>query len=93
MSRLLRFECLICHRETCKKDQSRHIKSSYHLTFTEDKYEQRRLTENKKRMEKYHSTTKEKECEKHDCSCGGRYTTANKSNHEKTEKHQKSLDI
>lgn len=44
------------------------------------------------RVEHYHDN-KEILCEKHCCECGGKYTFANKAQHEKTMKHQKFINI
>lgn len=35
----------------------------------------------------------EKKCAKFECACGGRYTATNKAQHEKSNKHIKSLEI
>ena len=87
MSSFLRYCCVKCKTEYRAKDYNRHIKSSYHITYTDDKKEQQRLEKNKKRMERYYAN-KDNECKKHNCLCGGKYTYVNKSTHEKTKKHQ-----
>ena len=49
----------------------------------------------KEYKKQYHEKNKDiihaKKNEKHDCICGGKYTTAYKAQHEKTKKHQEYL--
>lgn len=40
---------------------------------------------------KYNEINRDKLTEKFECDCGGKYTCANKSTHEKTKKHQKFI--
>jgi hypothetical protein len=40
------------------------------------------------RQRQYNRDNKEELKRKHNCQCGGKYTKANKSIHEKTQKHQ-----
>ena len=42
-------------------------------------------------LKQYREKNKDKLKEKHDCICGGKYTTACKAQHEKTKKHQEYL--
>jgi len=90
MSKYLRYCCIKCHKEYTNKEYNRHIKSSYHLTYTEYKKEKQRLHANNKRKE-YYINNKEKECKKYNCECGGKYTYANKFSHENTLKHQEYI--
>lgn len=41
----------------------------------------------KEQQNQYNQVNKEKRNQKHDCECGGKFTYANKSNHDKTKKH------
>ena len=87
MSKYLRYCCTECKKEYTNKEYQRHIISSYHLTYTDDKKEQQKLHKQMHRRQ-YYIENKENECKKYDCECGGSYTYANKSKHEKTKKHQ-----
>lgn len=46
----------------------------------------------KAKTKQYRQANAEKIKQKHDCPCGGKYTTVNKSIHFKTKKHQKYLE-
>jgi len=43
-------------------------------------------------MEKYREDNKQRINEKNTCTCGGRYTTVNKTRHEKSKKHQNYIN-
>lgn len=46
----------------------------------------------KERTKQYRQDNADKIKQKHDCPCGGKYTTSGKSTHLKTKKHQKYLE-
>ena len=74
-----------CRKEYVKKDPERW--REYHKKWNEDNREKeqqrhkKRWEENKEEIKKVRNT-------KHDCECGGKYTTTHKSNHFKSKKHQ-----
>ena len=74
------------------------LKSKEHYEANKDKYaksgkEYREA--NKEHISEYHKiyyiANEAKKKEKHECVCGGKYTTASKTIHDKTKKHQKFL--
>tara|TARA_R110000868_G_C10627026_1_gene742839 strand:+ start:168 stop:722 length:555 start_codon:yes stop_codon:yes gene_type:complete len=66
----------------------------YNKQYRQDNKEQfkERLKEyyvvNKERFKQYRQDNKELSQEKHNCECGGKYTTEHKSHHLKSEKHK-----
>ena len=87
MNQFTEYCCYDCHKPYLHKHYQRHIRSSYHLTYTSDKLEKQRFHKSEKRKE-YYITNKEKDCKKYECKCGGKYTHANKTNHINTILHK-----
>jgi hypothetical protein len=83
----MRVKCIKCGKEYRKKDFQRHSRSSYHLTFTDDKIE-KQIDHEKDWRKKYYEKNKEKYLDKHDCECGGKCLWGLKARHLKTEKHK-----
>ena len=83
----MRVKCIKCEKEYRKKDFQRHTRSSYHLTFTDDKIE-KQIEHAKDWRKKYYEENREILLQKHNCECSGKYTSINKKIHEQTKRHQ-----
>jgi len=55
------------------------------------KYYQDNKDDKKEYTRKYQQDNKERINEKHNCNCGGKYSTISKSQHERTKRHQKYI--
>jgi len=88
------------YREAHKEHIKEHNKEYYennkeHLKEYGKEYRQEHYEANKEclkeYMKEYQENNKEHLNQKHDCTCGGKYTTQNLSTHIKTKKHVNSL--
>ena len=59
---------------------------------TKKQYRQANAEHIKETMKQYRQANTHKIKQKHDCPCGGKYTTAGKSQHLKTKKHREYLE-
>ena len=79
-------------------DYEKKYQKEYHMANREKRLEmskinyQKNIERERKRHMEWHKKHKKQQQEKHNCECGGKYTTANKAVHLKTKKHIKFID-
>ena len=79
--------------ETIKANRKEYRQANAeHIKETMKQYRQANAEHIKAHKKQYQQANTHKLKEKHDCPCGGKYTTENKSHHSKSKRHQAYLE-